>query len=265
MVLQGNTEGMTPPFDAPAYGVSHSPDTPAAEYEQSYEDCRAVEAHFTIDGDIMPILPEGVEPYSTPAKGSVSVLHFSQTNFGTYYEFTATLQVSDTNGELAAYIPYIFVTNDAGLLAGREILGVPKKLASIEMGTDVDTRQGTLERPEGKRLATVTVKPDRQAPDDVLSTLDDMYPSPLTYVGLRHLPPITGDDGLTQLVEFEVEADYHTSARGVPKIWTGPASVTFDSPSNLDPVSNLAVDEIIAGLYCEFDQTAVPTGVQKEW
>jgi acetoacetate decarboxylase len=265
MVLQGEEEGLAPPFDAPVYGASHAPDTPASEYEQSYEDCRAVEAHFTIDGDITPILPEGVQPYSDPAEGALAVLEFGQTNFGTYHEFTASVLVEDTNGEKAVYIPYIYVTNDAGLLAGREILGVPKKLASIAMTHDVDTRQGTLERPEDKRLATVTVKPDRQAPDDVLSTLGDMYPSPLPYVGLRHLPPIAGEDGLTQLVEFEVEVSYHENAMGVPKVWAGPASVSFDSPSNIDPVGNFAVDEIIAGLYYEFDQVAVPTGVQKEW
>jgi len=265
MVLQGDDEGLVPPFDAPAFGRGHAPDTPAADYVQHYDDCEAVSAYFTIDGDVTPILPEGVEPYSEPAKGSVSVLYFSQTNFGTYNEFTATLQVEDTNGEMAYYIPYIYVTNDAGLLAGREVLGVPKKFATIELDYDVDARQGTLERPEGKRLATVTVKPDRRAPNDVLSTLDGMMPSPLPYLGLRHLPPITGDDGLTQLVEFQADIDFHENEKGVPKVWAGPTSVTFDSLSPLDPVSNLAVDNIIAGIYYHFDQTAVPTGVQKEW
>jgi len=175
------------------------------------------------------------------------------------------IQVADTNDDMAYYIPHIYTTNDVGLIAGRETLGAPKKLATIDLSTDVGVRQGILERPAGKRLATITVKPDQQAPEDILSTLGDMLPSPLPYIGLRHLPAITGDDGLTQLVEFQADVDFHENVKGIPKVWAGPTSVSYDSESAVDPVNNLAVDEMIAGIYYEFDQTATLTGVQKKW
>jgi acetoacetate decarboxylase len=72
------------------------------------------------------------------------------------------------HGEVGFYIPYIYVTNDAALAIGREWIGAPKKLAKIQLKKEYDVVQGTLERPSGKRLVTLTVKPNSRAANDVI-------------------------------------------------------------------------------------------------
>ncbi|WP_252900651.1 acetoacetate decarboxylase family protein [Vulcanisaeta sp. JCM 14467] len=58
--------------------------------------------------------------------------------------------------EFAYYIPYIYVTNDAGMAAGRELAGAPKKLGDIKLViNDYGLVIGTLDR--GGELMRVEV------------------------------------------------------------------------------------------------------------
>ncbi|MDY7082129.1 MAG: acetoacetate decarboxylase family protein, partial [Halobacteria archaeon] len=171
MVLQGNEEGMSPPFDSSIYGASYSPGTPGTEYEIEYSDCDALMAFFRCSEDVVDILPEGVEPFSQPPQGGIFVTRYPFSTVGTYNEFLAVVQVKDTNGDMAYYIPYIYVTNDAAMAAGREWAGAPKKIADIEMEKDKDVLQGTMERPEGKRLLTITSKPEERAKGGIIDAL----------------------------------------------------------------------------------------------
>lgn len=98
-----------------------------------------------------------------------------------------------------------------------------------------------------------------------MATLEETLPAPTTFLGIRHLPPINGGDGLTRLVEFAGQFDLAVDTSGVPEVWTGPTSVSFDSPSEIDPVANLALEEVMAGFYYEFDLSISPRGVQREW
>lgn len=262
MVLQGGEEGFSPPFDSSLYGATYAPETPGAEYEIEYEGCEAVSVFFAIDGDAEALLPEGVVPFSDPPQGGVFVTHYPFSTLGEYYEYLSVIQVEDLNGEMAYYIPYIYVTNGAAMAAGRELAGAPKKLADIDVGTDADVVNGTVERPAGKRLLTVDVKPEQRAMGGIL---DAILPSPTPLLSVRHLPPIEGGDGLTQLVEWYADIDYHTDGDGRRKVWTGPADLTYDSHSVVDPIHKLGVGEVRTALYLQFDMTLGATAVQKEW
>ena len=71
---------------------------------------------------------------------------------------------------------------------------------------------------------------------------------------VRHAPGLDGQrGGLTQLFESPFETRSRKDARGDDIVFTGPVSVTYDSPSVIDPVHNLQIGEIIAGIYREFD------------
>jgi acetoacetate decarboxylase len=78
-------------------------------------------------------------------------------------------------------------------------------------------------------------------------------PKPTHLYSIRHLPPIKGKGGVTQLIKWYAEIDFHVDPRGERVIFTGPASITYDSPSIIDPVHKLEVDAILAALYFEFD------------
>lgn len=262
MVLQGDEEGFSPPFDSSLYGASYSPGTPANEFEIDYEDCDAVGVFFRTTNEVVDILPEGVQPFSDPPQAGVMVTRYPFSTVGTYNEYFALVMVEDLNGEMAYYIPYIYVTNDAALAAGREVAGAPKKLADIEIQKDKDVIQGTMERPEGRRIFTATVKPEQQAAGGMVDTV---MPSPTPLLSVRHMPPIQGGDGLTQLVEWYADIDFYEDSDGVRKMWLGPVEASYDQQSSIDPIHKLQMDDVMMGMYARFDMKLGLTSVQKEW
>jgi len=263
MVLQGDEEGFAPPFDSSIYGASFSPSTPGTEYAIEYDDCDALAAFFTIEEDapVRGLLPEGVEPFSEPMQGGVLVARYPFSTVGEYNEVICLLQVKDTNGEMAYYIPYIYVTNDAAMAAGRELAGAPKKIADIEFEREGSVYEATMERPEGKRLLTLTATPEQRATGGMV---DALLPSPTPLLSVRHVPPIEGGDGLTQLVEWYADFDFEQDDQG-RKMWSGPASVSYDSHSTHDPVHKLQPESVLMGAYSKFTMELGVTEVHKEW
>lgn len=262
MVLQGDEEGFSPPFDSSIFGASFTPSTPGEEYTIEYDDCDALSAFFTTNSDVRALLPEGVEPWSDPPQAGVLLARYPTTTVGTYNEEITVIQVEDVNGELAYYIPYIYVTNDAAMAAGRELAGAPKKIADIDLDASGTVYQGTMERPAGKRLLTVTTQPEERA---VGGIIDQLLPSPTPLLSVRHLPPIEGGDGCTQLVKWYADLDFHTDEAGTVKRWMGPTSVSYDQHSASDPIDRVPAEDVLVGMYSKFDMELGATEVQKEW
>lgn len=262
MVLQGNHGGLSPPFDASLFGSSYATGTPGVEYEIEYTDCEAIATFFTTTSDVQSLLPEGIEPFSDPPSAGVLLAHYSHSTVGEYYEYLSVIQVADANGEMAYYIPYIYVTNDAALVAGRELAGAPKKLATMNLERDGSIYRATMERPEGNRLLTMTTKPEKRAEGGLV---DSILPSKTPLLSIRHLPPIEGGDGCTQLVKWYAALDFHTDQDGRPKRWLGPTDIRYEAESEIDPIHNLAVEDVLAGLYVNFDMKLGVTEIQKEW
>lgn len=261
MVINGS-EGFSTPFDSPLYGSDVDPSTPASEYAIDYSDCEAVVSFFLTEDRVTRLLPEGIEPTSDPVQAGILVANYSFSTIGQYQEYLSVIQVEDTNGELAYYIPYIYVTNDSALVAGRELAGAPKKLAEIDIEWKSDVVQATLDRPEGTRLATVTGKPEERLEDT--SPLEGILPQPTPLLSVRHLPPVEGGDGVTQLVKWSTKLDFHESEKGLD-LWMGESSVTYPAESSVDPVHSISVQDVLMGMYSKFDMTLEVDEVQKEW
>lgn len=230
------------PFDSPLYEVDE-------ERGVEYRNCEAIVGFFTIKGDVSDLLPEGLKPYSEPAQGGVWISHYSFSTLGEYYEFLSVIQVEDDRGDMCYYIPYIYVTNDAALAAGREIAGAPKKLAKIGLVKEFDVVMGYLERPTGKRLVTFVMKPSFRAMSELI---DVVLPKPTYLYSVRHLPSVKGKE-VTQLVKWYADIDFHVDPRGERVIFAGPGNVTYDSPSAVDPVHKIEVDTFMTALYFQFD------------
>jgi len=262
VVLRGGKEGLSIPFDSSLYGTHFSPGTPAERLKIEYRNCECLLAMVETDRGVEALLPEGVELFSDPPYAGLWISHYSFSTLGEYYEFLSVIQARDVRGELGYYIPYIYVTNDAAMAAGRELAGAPKKLAHIEFSKEYDVVQAIMERPRGKRLLTFTFKPEERVAMDLVNAV---LPKPTPLLSVRHLPPIRGGDGLTQLVKWYSDVDFHRDPQGRETIWTGPASVTYDSPSAVDPIHRIPIREVVAALYFQFDMTLGITEVQKEY
>lgn len=243
------------PFDSPLFEAD-------LERGIEYRNCEALAGFFTIRGDVEALLPEGLKPYSRPAQGGVWIAHYSFSTLGEYYEYLTAIQVEDEEGGVGYYIPYIYVTNDAALAAGRELVGAPKKLAKIALIKEYDLVMGYLERPAGKRLVTFVMKPTSRALGGIM---DAIFAKPTYLYSVRHLPAFNGGRGITQLVKWHAEVDYHQDPRGERVVFTGPGNITYDSPSAVDPVHRVEVDSGLLSVYMEFDMELGVDRVLREY
>ncbi|KRR28389.1 hypothetical protein ACH79_40120 [Bradyrhizobium sp. CCBAU 051011] len=233
------------PFDAPLY---HG----GKDRGSSFLGCQAISLMFRVGHEVNRLLPNGLVPAANPAIAIVGVASYRSSTVGPYLECYSGVQVRDPGGETGYYIPYIYVTtNDAALASGREVLGAPKKLAHITLIREGGLIQGTLERPDGKRLLTLTAQPDQR----MSSGSRQMYSARTNFYSVRHLPPIneSGKGAVTQLVKWCTDRTLRRDERGEEILFTGPISLTYDSPSIVDPVHNLKVGQALLGIYEEYD------------
>lgn len=238
------------PLDAPLYRL------PAGHGAQ-YWGCRAVLASFTLAGPVDDLLPRGLRVPDT-AVGAVLVADYGASTLGAYREFVSFVAAVDDEGTEGLYIPYIYVTNDAALAAGREVLGAPKKLADISVDVGAAAVQGVLARPAGQVLAQVTMAPvERLSPELLRATIAPDTP----FWSLRHLPGPPGGVTVTELVRWRAELALHRDAFGEELLFAGPGSVTYPTVSAVDPVHRLQVDTDIATVLLQFDMRLQPSGV----
>ena len=205
-------------------------------------------------------LPPGVTPLEDPVVCIAWVCNYPFTTFGTYNEAILLVRTS-LDGEGYAYCPFIYVDAEAPMAAGREIWGWPKKFANLGFdggGASMGYREQfmyTVERPAGKRILTVNMSPERPADPEELGGLPMLT--------LRKIPASEAGKppSVCELVRTDTKMIVHRSADGSPDLWAGRASVTMDSPSEMDPLHDFAPTRMLGGFYGTFDWT-LPLGRQ---
>lgn len=205
-------------------------------------------------------LPPGVTPLEDPVVCIAWVCNYPFTTFGTYNEAILLVRTS-LDGEGYAYCPFIYVDAEAPMAAGREIWGWPKKFADLgfdSAGSGMGYREQFMyrvERPAGKRILTVNMSPERPADPEELGGLPMLT--------LRKIPASEAGKppSVCELVRTDTQMIVHRSADGTPDLWAGRASVTMDSPSEMDPLHDFAPTRMLGGFYGTFDWT-LPLGRQ---
>jgi len=230
------------PLDAPLFQMN-------AERGAEYWGCRAVMAGFTVGGDVADLVPRGLH-LDSPVLGGILVAEYGASTLGPYSEFVSLLRVVDDDGASGLYVPYIYVTEDAAMAAGRETLGAPKKLAGVNVLMRPEAVVGTLERPSACTLASVIVSPVERLPAEILEAF---LPSGTPFYSLRHLPGPPGATQVTELIQWKCDLATHKDAFGDDLRFIGPGSVTYPVRSAIDPVHRLEVDTFVVGTYLEFD------------
>jgi acetoacetate decarboxylase len=222
--------GYSMPVDAPAYQAPPF----------HYRNAQAISIKFETDLDAaLEALPAPLELIE-PAKANLSIYWYPFTTFGPYHEVILRLYAQH-EGKPLTYIQQIFVDTEPPMLAGREIWGFPKKLATIGFKRERDMIYGTLERPSGVRLATMIVRPEQPIRTNLPSS------GPTT--GLRIIPsadPHAKRPACAELIAAHTE---HT----IREAWEGTGSVSFPDFSALDPVNRFPVKRILAATYMEYD------------
>jgi len=190
-------------------------------------------------------LPEALE-LDEPALVTIIIAHYGFSTFGPYNEAMMAIRAR-LDGELVSYYPALFTDNEAPLIGGREIWGWPKKLAKISISDQSEVMMGIVERPTNNRLLTATMRNVTPvAPEDFPTTNN---------VSLKVIPCATESKkpALAQLIGSNLDLVPHVGSNGVADLWTGPGSVCFDAPSEIDPWYKLPVKEIVGCYSGTFD------------
>lgn len=203
-----------------------------------YRDTEGITIVYETDEEAaLDLLPQGLE-LPLPATAGVTVVRYPFSTFGPYDE--AILGLSCLwQGQPRSYVAHILVTTEPPLAAGREIWGYPKKLAHIELRKENDLILGVVERPRGLRLCTAVMRPQ-----EPVELTDQRGGS----IALRVIPSPEEGAGpsLAQLIDV-------ASQRQVKAMWQGPGSVSFDTPSALDPWYKLPVRRVLRAYYTRSD------------
>ena len=123
-----------------------------------YRDATWLTARVALDADrARAWLPPGVT-LASPATATVFVSHFPWTSFGSEYREAGVLFHVRRRLRRAVFCPWMVVDDDVALIAGRELLGYPKKLAErLELSIEGDDVHAVCER-RGARLVEMRAK-----------------------------------------------------------------------------------------------------------
>ncbi len=189
------------------------------------------------------LVPEGLSLASEPPRARVMFADFSFSTLGVYRE--AMLQLACTwAGRPVSYCPYLIVTGDIGMVAGREIWGAPKLLGSVGFETAGPAVSCYVER-AGTRIAKGELRP--RDPVDPAGAVP-----PLVFLKLIPSPLADAPPEVCELVEVDLVSTVHVGSDGRPELFTGPADLRLEH-SAVDPWATLPVLRTLRGTYGRFD------------
>jgi acetoacetate decarboxylase len=208
---------------------------------------------YEADADaVASLLPPGLEAADEVPICTAWGRWIPFSSFGPYYEAYVMVRTI-LDGQVYLYQPFIFTDNEIPLVAGREIWGFAKKLATMKRSSGGDGEAFgeqmlfTVERPIGQRIMTMSIVCERASDP---SELEDV-----PVLSTRLIPNAEAErpPSVAELVRLDVASSLHTSADGTPQLYAGRASLTMDARSPVDPWHLLAPTRVLQGFYGVFD------------
>ena len=209
-------------------------------------------AYETDPEGVAALLPPGLEAADAQPVCIAWGRWIPFSSFGPYHEAYVMIRAT-FGGQTYLYQPFIFTDNEIPLVAGREIWGFAKKLATMRRSSGGageafgEQFLFTVERPRGQRIMTMSIACEQLCDP---AELED-----LPVLSTRVIPNAEADrpPSVAELVRLDVAAPIHRSAGGTPELYTGRAAVTMDARSALDPWHLLTPTKILQGWYGVFD------------
>jgi acetoacetate decarboxylase len=198
------------------------------------------------------LLPPGLTPADETPVCIIWGRWIPFSSFGPYHESYVMVRVT-LDGETYLYQPFIFTDNEIPLVAGREIWGFAKKLATMERSSGGagqpfgEQMLFTAERPRGQRIVTMSIICDAIADPSSLENL------PVLSTRLIPSAEAGRPPSVCELVRLDVDASLHRAADGTPMLFTGRASVSMDAVSPADPWHLLAPTRVLQGWFGTYD------------
>ena len=179
------------------------------------------------------LLPTELEIDENP-KISVMFLSYGFSSVGPFREYIHIIHAR-FRGEEVGFVPHIFITNERGMLSGREREGYPKLLGDIDFDMNQPNVYGLisakLSRPAGIVLAQAIFRPS-----EFVGEITEDKPTVIQALGLRVVgSPVPG--GPLSICEFVPSALEFTTG----EIWSGQGSLLFTGASEFSAVHQLPI------------------------
>jgi acetoacetate decarboxylase len=231
MILNGK---LTPDsfFGMPAHAPLSRPKSDAV-----FTDTTILTIRYISDGaSIASILPSALELDEAPVV-TLQFYKYGASTIGTYRELIQMVEVRH-KGKTYSYVPHIYLTNESAMIGGREWLGYPKKLASIDFEPDRITEGATssasLCRPAGETLVKTLFVPGTYQ--------GNLPPEGETLHMLNHKFIPSSIVGNAPSVSELVPVDFRVSEG---EKWTGVASLRYTGASDFDPLHVMPVEKML--------------------
>jgi acetoacetate decarboxylase len=139
------------------------------------------------------------------------------------------------------------VTNEIGLIGGREPYGFPKLFGDVVWVKEHEIISAYAERPKGKRICTGVMRPrDILRPEDVASP-------PLVTLKVIPSPEEGAPPEVCELVLTPLKFELIVGSDGRGEGFAGPGNVTFDSASAVDPWYRMPVRRMVAASWGRYN------------
>jgi acetoacetate decarboxylase len=191
---------------------------------------------------IARILPAPLQPAKKPLVHAF-IANYPRTNFCPPYSEAGLFILADYEGELGTYCLSMPITDDIGMALGREICGLPKKMAKIDFKKDGDNLQGTISR-HGIEFfnvkAEINGKFNAEGGED---TINSFYGSGLPMYNIKYSKAIDGSgfDLMPTLVKQGLGSEISFSKAAEV------SAVFAESPH--DPWSELEIVRMLGAVY----------------
>jgi len=178
-------------------------------------------------------LPTDLEIEEDP-KVSVMFLSYGFSSVGPFREYIHIIHAR-FRGEEVGFVPHIFISNERGMLAGREREGYPKLLGEIEFDMNQSNVYGLvtarLSRPAGVTLAQGIFRPR-----ELVGEISTDEPRVVNAIGLRVFGSAVpgGPLAVCELVPSALE--FFSG-----EIWSGDGSLMFTGASAFSALHQLPI------------------------
>ncbi|RQR22988.1 acetoacetate decarboxylase family protein [Burkholderia sp. Bp9142] len=179
------------------------------------------------------LLPSDLEIEENP-KVSVMFLSYGFSSVGPFREYIHIIHAR-FRGEEVGFVPHIFISNERGMLAGREREGYPKLLGEIDFDMNQSNVYGLvtaqLSRPAGITLAQGIFRPS-----ELIDEISEDQPLVIKAIGLRVIGSAVPNGPLT-VCELVPSALEFTAG----EIWSGDGSLIFTGASTFSALHELPI------------------------
>jgi len=179
------------------------------------------------------LLPAELEIEQNP-KVSVMFLSYGFSSVGPFREYIHIVHARFRGAEVG-FVPHIFISNERGMLAGREREGYPKLLGEIDFDMNRASVYGLvtaqLSRPAGITLAQGIFRPS-----ELVGEISEDEPQAIKAIGLRVFGSAVPGGPLTVCELVPSTLEFYAG-----EIWSGDGSLTFTGASAFSAVHGLPI------------------------